>query len=54
MDTSAIMGFYESLMDVNQKRETRSPSGSFDKGGSDLRNDHFLLTKQIVTLPRSY
>jgi DNA polymerase-1 len=40
MDTSAIMGFMNSLMDVI-KEKTGSFSGRFDNGGSQLRNEIF-------------
>jgi hypothetical protein len=42
-------GFYEFLMDVI-KRKNQIISRSHLMGGSDLRNDLFPLTKQIVTL----
>jgi DNA polymerase-1 len=40
MDTSAIMGFMNSLMDVIKERNG-SFSGRFDNGGSQLRNEIF-------------
>lgn len=41
MDTSAIMGFMNSLMDVIKREEPDHLAVAFDKGGSDLRNDIF-------------
>jgi DNA polymerase-1 len=39
MDTSAIMGFMNSLMDVIKREKPDHLAVAFDKGGSDLRND---------------
>ncbi len=41
MDTSAIMGFMNSLMDVIKREKPDHLAVAFDKGGSDLRNDLF-------------
>jgi DNA polymerase-1 len=41
MDTSAIMGFMNSLMDVIKREKPDHLAVAFDKGGSDLRNDIF-------------
>ncbi|GIZ07334.1 DNA polymerase I [Flavobacterium sp. UMI-01] len=38
MDTSAIMGFMNSLMDVIKREKPDHLAVAFDKGGSDLRN----------------
>jgi DNA polymerase-1 len=45
MDTSAIMGFMNSLMDVIKREKTDHLAVAFDKGGSDLRNDLFPAYK---------
>ncbi len=39
MDTSAIMGFMNSLMDVIKREKPDHLAVAFDKGGSDLRNE---------------
>lgn len=41
MDTSAIMGFMNSLMDVIRREKPDHLAVAFDKGGSDLRNEMF-------------
>jgi DNA polymerase-1 len=41
MDTSAIMGFMNSLMDVIKREKPDHLAVAFDKGGSALRNDLF-------------
>ena len=41
MDTSAIMGFMNSLMDVIKREKPDHLAVAFDKGGSDLRNTIF-------------
>ena len=41
MDTSAIMGFMNSLMDVIKREKPDHLAVAFDKGGSDFRNDMF-------------
>ncbi|MBP4140788.1 DNA polymerase I [Flavobacterium sp. P4023] len=41
MDTSAIMGFMNSLMDVIKREKPDHLAVAFDKGGSQLRNDIF-------------
>ncbi len=41
MDTSAIMGFMNSLMDVIKRERPDHLAVAFDKGGSQLRNDIF-------------
>ncbi len=41
MDTSAIMGFMNSLMDVIKREKPDHLAVAFDKGGSDLRNEMF-------------
>jgi DNA polymerase-1 len=41
LDTSAIMGFMNSLMDVIKREKPDHLAVAFDKGGSDLRNDIF-------------
>lgn len=41
MDTSAIMGFMNALMDVIKREKPDHLAVAFDKGGSDLRNDLF-------------
>ena len=41
MDTSAIMGFMNSLMDVIKRERPDHLAVAFDKGGSDLRNELF-------------
>jgi DNA polymerase-1 len=52
MDTSAIMGFMNSLMDVI-KGKTGSFSGRFDNGGSQLRNEIFQNIKRtVMPLPK--
>jgi DNA polymerase-1 len=45
MDTSAIMGFMNSLMDVIKREKPDHLAVAFDKGGSDLRNDLFPAYK---------
>jgi len=39
LDTSAIMGFMNSLMDVIKREKPDHLAVAFDKGGSDLRNE---------------
>ena len=39
LDTSAFMGFMNSLMDVIKREKPDHLAVAFDKGGSDLRND---------------
>lgn len=41
LDTSAIMGFMNSLLDVIKREKPDHLAVAFDKGGSDLRNDIF-------------
>jgi DNA polymerase-1 len=41
MDTSAIMGFMNSWMDVIKREKPDHLAVAFDKGGSDLRNEIF-------------
>jgi len=41
MDTSAILGFMNSLLDVIKRERPDYLAVCFDKGGSDLRNDIF-------------
>jgi DNA polymerase-1 len=41
MDTSAILGFTNSLLDVIRREKPNLLAVVFDKGGSDLRNDLF-------------
>ena len=41
MDTSAIMGFMNSLMDVIKREKPDHLAVAFDKGGSDIRNKMF-------------
>ena len=41
LDTSAIMGFMNSLMDVIKREKPDHLAVAFDNGGSDLRNDIF-------------
>ncbi|GGA79061.1 DNA polymerase I [Flavobacterium palustre] len=41
MDTSAIMGFMNSLMDVIKREKPDHLAVAFDKGGSNLRNEWF-------------
>ena len=41
MDTSAIMGFMNSLMDVIKREKPDHLAVAFDKGGSDIRNEMF-------------
>ncbi len=41
MDTSAIMGFMNSLLDVIKREKPDHLAVAFDKGGSQLRNDLF-------------
>jgi DNA polymerase I len=41
MDTSAIMGFMNALMDVIKREKPDHLAVAFDKGGSDLRNELF-------------
>jgi len=41
MDTSAVMGFMNSLMDVIKREKPDHLAVAFDKGGSDLRNEMF-------------
>ena len=45
MDTSAIMGFMNSLMDVIKREKPDHLAVAFDNGGSDLRNDIFPAYK---------
>jgi DNA polymerase-1 len=47
MDTSAIMGFMNSLMDVI-KEKTDHLAVAFDNGGSQLRNEIFQNIKRTV------
>lgn len=41
MDTSAIVGFMNSLMDVIKREKPDHLAVAFDKGGSDIRNEMF-------------
>ncbi|HWR93620.1 MAG TPA: DNA polymerase I, partial [Flavobacterium sp.] len=41
MDTSAIMGFMNSLLDVIKREKPDHLAVAFDKGGSDMRNEIF-------------
>jgi DNA polymerase-1 len=41
MDTSAIMGFMNALMDVIKREKPDHLAVAFDKGGSDVRNEMF-------------
>ena len=41
MDTSAIMGFMNSLLDVIKRERPDHLAVCFDKGGSDARNELF-------------
>jgi DNA polymerase I len=41
MDTSAIMGFMNSLMDVIKREKPDHLAVAFDKGGSDVRNEMY-------------
>jgi DNA polymerase-1 len=41
MDTSAIMGFMNALLDVIRREKPDHLAVAFDKGGSDLRNEMF-------------
>ena len=41
LDTSAIMGFMNSLMDVIKREKPDHLAVAFDKGGSELRNEIF-------------
>ena len=41
MDTSAIMGFMNSLLDVIRREKPDHLAVAFDKGGSELRNEMF-------------
>lgn len=41
MDTSAIMGFMNALMDVIKREKPDHLAVAFDKGGSDIRNEMF-------------
>lgn len=41
MDTSAIMGFMNSLLDVIKREKPDHLAVAFDKGGSQLRNELF-------------
>jgi DNA polymerase-1 len=52
MDTSAIMGFMNSLMDVI-KEKTDHLAVAFDNGGSQLRNEIFQNIKRTVMPLRS-
>ncbi len=45
LDTSAIMGFMNSLLDVIKREKPDHLAVCFDKGGSDLRNDLFPAYK---------
>ncbi|MCG9791555.1 DNA polymerase I [Flavobacterium algicola] len=45
MDTSAILGFMNSLMDVIKREKPDHLAVAFDKGGSDLRNELFPAYK---------
>ncbi len=41
LDTSAIMGFMNALMDVNKREKPDHLAVAFDKGGSDVRNEMY-------------
>ncbi|HEX5743341.1 MAG TPA: hypothetical protein VFY09_05530, partial [Flavobacteriaceae bacterium] len=41
LDTSAILGFMNSLIDVIKRENPDHLAVAFDKGGSDMRNDIF-------------
>jgi DNA polymerase I len=41
MDTSAIMGFMNALMDVIKREKPDHLAVAFDKGGSDYRNEMY-------------
>src|SRR5690606_20814482 len=45
MDTSAIMGFMNALMDVIKREKPDHLAVAFDKGGSDFRNELFPTYK---------
>lgn len=45
MDTSAIMGFMNSLLDVIKREKPDHLAVAFDKGGSDMRNEIFTEYK---------
>ncbi len=45
MDTSAIMGFMNALMDVIKREKPDHLAVAFDKGGSDFRNELFTAYK---------
>jgi DNA polymerase-1 len=45
MDTSAIMGFMNSLLDVIRREKPDHLAVCFDKGGSDVRNEMFSAYK---------
>jgi DNA polymerase-1 len=45
MDTSAIMGFMNALMDVIKREKPDHLAVAFDKGGSDYRNEMFTAYK---------
>lgn len=47
MDTSAILGFTNSLFDVIKKERPDHLAVAFDKGGSKFRNAIFLSIKPI-------
>jgi DNA polymerase-1 len=52
MDTSAIMGFMNSLMDVIKEKPDHL-AVAFDNGGSQLRNEIFQNIKRTVMPLRS-
>ena len=41
LDTSAIMGFMNALMDVIKREKPDHLAVAFDKGGSDVRNEMY-------------
>jgi DNA polymerase-1 len=52
MDTSAIMGFMNSLMDVIKEKPDHL-AVAFDNGGSQLRNEIFQNIKRtVMPLPK--
>jgi DNA polymerase-1 len=53
MDTSAIMGFMNSLMDVIKREKPDHLAVAFDNGGSQLRNEIFQNIKRTVMPLRS-
>ena len=48
MDTSAIMGFMNSLLDVIKREKPDHLAVAFDKGGSQMRNEIILNIKPIA------